>query len=322
MRMRRFRVGLVGLAVAVAAPLWLAASPAAHAEADGCATGLKSDFNGDGRSDTVVADPYATVNGQAQAGRVIVLYGDADGRIGEGARGVIYQGYRGRRSGRRGQRPVRIRPRRRRHRLRRLHRPDRRHSVRGHRRPGRLRLRPDHLGLRGRVGRRRRNSRQITQNDLPQRRHRRRRPVRLRRRRPRGRRTGRHRGSGRVRAGHRRAGRQYRRSQQLGLGRRAARLRRRERRDGDQPELHRRARLGRGGRPFRRCGLDQPVPDLRRQPPDVRDRRGRRRPERGCRHQGGRGVGDRGEGRLLRRVPRQRQPHPGLGRRARRGGGR
>ncbi|HSU34617.1 MAG TPA: hypothetical protein VLJ88_03055 [Propionibacteriaceae bacterium] len=91
--MRRFRVGLVGLAVAVAAPLWWAAAPSAHAEADGCAAGLKSDFNGDGRSDTVVADPYATVNGQAQAGRVNVLYGDADGKIGEGARGVVYQGY-------------------------------------------------------------------------------------------------------------------------------------------------------------------------------------------------------------------------------------
>ena len=53
---------------------------------------MKSDFNGDGRSDTAVADPYATVEGQTQAGRVIVLYGDADGRIGEGSRGVVYQG--------------------------------------------------------------------------------------------------------------------------------------------------------------------------------------------------------------------------------------
>ncbi len=65
--------------------------------------GLKSDFNGDGLSDTVVADPYATVNGKAQAGRVIVLYGDADGLIGEGARGVIYSGLRERRWDRRGQ---------------------------------------------------------------------------------------------------------------------------------------------------------------------------------------------------------------------------
>ena len=62
---------------------------------------MRSDFNGDGRSDTVVADPYATVGGQSQAGRVIVLYGDADGRIGEGSRGVVSQGSRHRRRGRR-----------------------------------------------------------------------------------------------------------------------------------------------------------------------------------------------------------------------------
>lgn len=92
MGMRRFRVGLVGLAVAVAAPLWWASSPSAHAAADGCAPGVKSDFDGDGRSDTVVADPYATVAGKAQAGRVIVLYGAADGLIGEGSRGVVHQG--------------------------------------------------------------------------------------------------------------------------------------------------------------------------------------------------------------------------------------
>ena len=64
----------------------------AHASADGCSPGLRSDFNGDARSDTVVADPNATVGGQTQAGRVIVLYGDADGRIGEGGRGTLVQG--------------------------------------------------------------------------------------------------------------------------------------------------------------------------------------------------------------------------------------
>src|SRR6476661_8222875 len=63
----------------------------AYAAAD-CTAGMRSDFNGDGRSDTAMADPYATVGGQSQAGRVIILYGDADGRIGEGSRGVVSQG--------------------------------------------------------------------------------------------------------------------------------------------------------------------------------------------------------------------------------------
>jgi hypothetical protein len=70
----------------------LAVVSPAYASAEGCSPGLRSDFNGDGRSDTVVADPYATVAGQTQAGRVIVLYGDADGRVGEGSRGVVSQG--------------------------------------------------------------------------------------------------------------------------------------------------------------------------------------------------------------------------------------
>jgi hypothetical protein len=53
---------------------------------------VESDFNGDGYSDAVVGDPYATVSGEAEAGRVVVLYGDSDGRIGEGARGTVSQG--------------------------------------------------------------------------------------------------------------------------------------------------------------------------------------------------------------------------------------
>ena len=65
--------------------LLLAVQPA-QAVPVGCQTGAQSDFNGDGYSDAVVADPYATVDGQAEAGRVIVLYGDSDGRIGEGGR--------------------------------------------------------------------------------------------------------------------------------------------------------------------------------------------------------------------------------------------
>jgi hypothetical protein len=58
----------------------------------GCAAGLESDFNGDGYSDAVVGDPHATVDEQAQAGRVVVLYGDSDGRIGQGGRDTLSQG--------------------------------------------------------------------------------------------------------------------------------------------------------------------------------------------------------------------------------------
>lgn len=64
----------------------------ARASADSCAAGMRSDFNGDGRSDALVGDPGATVNGQAGAGRIVVLYGDADGLVGEGARSVLWQG--------------------------------------------------------------------------------------------------------------------------------------------------------------------------------------------------------------------------------------
>ncbi|HEY5788433.1 MAG TPA: VCBS repeat-containing protein [Microlunatus sp.] len=84
------RIGGGLVATLVVGPLTLI--PPAYAAAEGCSPGLRSDFNGDGRSDTAVADTYATVNGQVQAGRVIVLYGDADGRIGEGAKGTVAQG--------------------------------------------------------------------------------------------------------------------------------------------------------------------------------------------------------------------------------------
>lgn len=80
----------VGLATGIAA-VAVDASPA-NAEADDCPPGMLSDFNGDGYSDTVIADPYATVGGELQAGRLSVLYGDADGRIGEGPRSYVQQG--------------------------------------------------------------------------------------------------------------------------------------------------------------------------------------------------------------------------------------
>lgn len=91
MRTTTLRALLIGLAVTLAVPLAASSVAPAYAQAEGCASGVASDFNGDGRSDTAVADPYAAVNGQAQAGQVVVLYGDADNRVGEGARGVIHQ---------------------------------------------------------------------------------------------------------------------------------------------------------------------------------------------------------------------------------------
>ena len=49
------------------------------------------DLNGDGFEDAVVGDPYATVSGKAEAGTVTILFGDADGRTGEGGRRTITQ---------------------------------------------------------------------------------------------------------------------------------------------------------------------------------------------------------------------------------------
>jgi len=81
----------VGLALSAIASLLVLPQPAAGS-AFGCADGVESDFNGDGFSDTVVADPYATVAGVSEAGRVGVFYGADDGRIGEGGRAVVNQG--------------------------------------------------------------------------------------------------------------------------------------------------------------------------------------------------------------------------------------
>ena len=91
--MSRSRVGrlLIGVAL-LGATVFAGSDRPAYANADGCDVGVESDFNNDGRSDTIVADPYATVEGQAEAGRIVVLFGDADGLVGEGARGVINQG--------------------------------------------------------------------------------------------------------------------------------------------------------------------------------------------------------------------------------------
>ncbi len=83
------RISLVGLTLL----LDLMGGPGqAPPQTDECPAGYPSDFNADGRADVVVGDPYATVAGQSRAGRVVVLYGDADGRIGEGERGLVSQG--------------------------------------------------------------------------------------------------------------------------------------------------------------------------------------------------------------------------------------
>ena len=88
MRIRRLLTGLgVLVAASLAAPVTIA-----HAEADSCPPGMETDFNGDNRADTVVGDPFATVDGQAGAGRLIVLYGDNDGLVGQGLRDVLWQG--------------------------------------------------------------------------------------------------------------------------------------------------------------------------------------------------------------------------------------
>jgi hypothetical protein len=64
------------------------------------------DLNGDGFEDAVVVDPYATVNGQTEAGTVTVLFGGDDRRIGEGARQTLTQADLGNTPG--GRRPHRL----------------------------------------------------------------------------------------------------------------------------------------------------------------------------------------------------------------------
>jgi hypothetical protein len=92
MGMRSVRVLSTTVLVACALPL-LAIQPA-QAIPLGCDVGVRSDFNGDGYSDAVVADPYASLGAFPEVGRVTVLYGDSDGRIGEGLRDSFVQGDR------------------------------------------------------------------------------------------------------------------------------------------------------------------------------------------------------------------------------------
>jgi len=67
------------------------ATPTATAAIIPCNERSYRDLNGDGYKDAVVGDPYATVEGKVKAGTVTVLFGNAVGRIGEGARRVLTQ---------------------------------------------------------------------------------------------------------------------------------------------------------------------------------------------------------------------------------------
>jgi hypothetical protein len=54
--------------------------------------GVSSDFNGDGFSDAVVADPYADPGGVTDAGQITVLYGSNTSTIGGGSVDTLVQG--------------------------------------------------------------------------------------------------------------------------------------------------------------------------------------------------------------------------------------
>jgi hypothetical protein len=86
---RRTVMATLASALGVTAMTFTAAPPSAQAAPEPCFSAGTLDLNGDGHTDAVVGDPYATVHGQAGAGRVVVLYGDADHRVGQGARAVL-----------------------------------------------------------------------------------------------------------------------------------------------------------------------------------------------------------------------------------------
>ena len=80
----RKAAGGLGLMAAIAVSLSVTA-PVALADDSGPGTSsgaeLRDDFNGDGYADVVVAAPDGTVDDQAQAGYVAVMYGSADGLL-------------------------------------------------------------------------------------------------------------------------------------------------------------------------------------------------------------------------------------------------
>jgi hypothetical protein len=78
----RHRLRVTALA-ALALALTLGTGPTGTLRAaatNGC-TGVESDFNGDGATDTVIADPEATVGGHERAGKIHVVYGASAGTL-------------------------------------------------------------------------------------------------------------------------------------------------------------------------------------------------------------------------------------------------
>lgn len=88
MALRSWRVVVAALTLIVGG-LVAAPAQADPPETDACPVGYSTDFNGDGFADVVVGDPPAAVAGHAAAGRLVVLYGDAGGRVGEGDRRTV-----------------------------------------------------------------------------------------------------------------------------------------------------------------------------------------------------------------------------------------
>ncbi len=71
--------GLAALANLLLAAMGVVTLASPQAAAATCTAGTTSDFNGDGVTDTVIADPDATVNGAKQAGLVRVVLGGGKG---------------------------------------------------------------------------------------------------------------------------------------------------------------------------------------------------------------------------------------------------
>ncbi|WP_330246266.1 VCBS repeat-containing protein [Streptomyces sp. NBC_00562] len=80
MRKRMSAAGLAAIAATIIASVGgLVSLGTSAAAAATCTGGTSTDFNGDGVTDTVVADPNATVNGAKQAGLVRVVLGGGKG---------------------------------------------------------------------------------------------------------------------------------------------------------------------------------------------------------------------------------------------------
>ena len=70
---RRTVVAVLAGSLAATLSVLASTTPAAQGAPEPCFSAGTLDLNGDGHTDAVVGDPYATVQGQAAAGRVVVL---------------------------------------------------------------------------------------------------------------------------------------------------------------------------------------------------------------------------------------------------------